>query len=166
MAWTDTVEKLPYIDRERMGVTGGSYGGYMTAFIIGNTHRFKAAVAQRVVSNLISFYGASDLHHGVEELMGPDAPPWDDLENYWRMSPIAYMGNAQTPTMIIHSEQDLRCPQEQGEQLFTALRRRGIDTEFILFPEEPHGLSRIGRTDRRIQRLQHMLRWFDTYLKP
>lgn len=165
MAWADYVEKLPYIDPNRMGVTGGSYGGYMTTLIIGKTHRFKAAVGQRVVSNLISFYGASDLHHGTEELMGPDVGPWDDLESYWRMSPIAYIGNAKTPTMIIHSERDFRCPQEQGEQVFTALRRLGVDTEFILFPDESHGLSRIGRTDRRIQRLQHMLRWFDTYLK-
>lgn len=165
MAWADTVEQLPYVDPQRMGVTGGSYGGYMTTLIIGKTDRFKAAVAQRVVSNLISFYGASDLHHGTEELMGPGDGPWAELENYWRMSPIAYIGNATTPTMLIHSEQDLRCPQEQGEQVFTALRRRGIDTELILFPEESHGLSRIGRTDRRIQRLNHMLRWFETYLK-
>lgn len=165
MAWADYAEQLPYIDSERMGVTGGSYGGYMTTFIIGKTDRFKAAVGQRVVSNLISFYGASDLHHGTEELMGPGDGPWGDLENYWQMSPMAYIGNATTPTMIIHSEQDLRCPQEQGEQVFTALRRRGIDTEFILFPEESHGLSRIGRTDRRIQRLSHMLRWFEMYLK-
>lgn len=164
IAWADTVEKLPYIDTKRMGVTGGSYGGYMTTTIIGRTDRFKAAVAQRVVSNFISFYGSSDLSIGTEYLMGAEKPPWDDLENYWRQSPIANIGQATTPTMLIHSEADLRCDQEQGEQVFVALKKLGVDTELILFPEESHGLSRMGRTDRRIERLTHMLRWFETYL--
>jgi dipeptidyl aminopeptidase/acylaminoacyl peptidase len=165
MAWVDTVEKLPYIDTERMGVTGGSYGGYMTTLIIGRDHRFKAAVAQRIVSNFISFYGSSDMTIGTENLMGAEQPPWDDLENYWRQSPIATIGNAKTPTLLIHSEQDFRCDKEQGEQIFVALKKLGVDTEMILFPEESHGLSRAGRTDRRIERLNHMLRWFATYLK-
>lgn len=165
MAWADYVEKLPYIDTQRMGVTGGSYGGYMTSLIIGKTDRFKAAVAQRVVSNFISFYGTSDMNIGTEYLMGAEQPPWDDLENYWRQSPIAHIGNAKTPTMLIHSESDLRCDKEQGIQVFVALKKLGVDTELILFPEESHGLSRAGRTDRRIERLSHMLRWFATYLK-
>lgn len=165
MAWVDEAAKRPYIDRDRMGVTGGSYGGYMTIFIIGHTDRFQAAAAQRVVSNLISFYGSSDLHHGAEFLMGTEQPPWEDLENYWRMSPIAHIGNAATPTLVIQSEQDLRCPQEQGEQVFVALKRLGVETELVLFPEEPHGLSRVGRTDRRVQRLEHIARWFERYLK-
>lgn len=164
MAWVDHVAKRPYIDKERMGVTGGSYGGYMTTLIIGRDHRFKAAVAQRVVSNFISFYGSSDLSIGTQHLLGAEKPPWDDLENYWRQSPIATIGNAQTPTMLIHSESDLRCDKEQGEQVFVALKKLGVDTEMILFPEENHGLSRVGRTDRRVQRLTHMLRWFATYL--
>ena len=165
MAWADYVEKLPYIDTERMGVTGGSYGGYMTTLIIGKTDRFKAAVAQRVVSNFISFYGTSDMNIGAEYLFGAEQPPWDDLENYWKQSPMAYIGNAKTPTLIIHSERDLRCDKEQGEQVFVALRKLGVDAELILFPEESHGLSRAGRTDRRIERLNHMIRWFATYLK-
>lgn len=164
MAWADYVEKLPYIDTERMGVTGGSYGGYMTTLIIGKTHRFKAAVAQRVVSNFISFYGSSDMNIGAEYLFGAEKAPWDDLENYWRQSPIAYIGNAKTPTLLIHSEHDFRCDKEQGEQVFVALRKLGVDSELILFPEESHGLSRAGRTDRRIERLSHMIRWFATYL--
>ncbi|MCB9006418.1 MAG: S9 family peptidase [Ardenticatenaceae bacterium] len=164
MAWADYVEKLPYIDTTRMGVTGGSYGGYMTSLIIGKTDRFKAAVAQRVVSNFISFHGTSDMNIGSEFLFGAEKAPWDDLENYWRQSPIAYIGNAKTPTLLIHSESDLRCDKEQGEQIFVALKKLGVDTELVLFPEESHGLSRIGRTDRRIERLSHMLRWFATYL--
>lgn len=165
MAWADYMTQQPYIDPARMGVTGGSYGGYMTALIIGKTDRFKAAVAQRVVSNIISFYGSSDLNRGTEYLTGAEAPPWDAFDTYWDMSPMKYIGHASTPTLIIHSEQDLRCQREQGEQVFVALRRLGVDTELVLFPEESHGLSRNGRTDRRIARLDHMLHWFDKYLK-
>ena len=165
MAWTDFVASQPYIDTARMGVTGGSYGGYMTTWIIGHTDRFKAAVAQRVVSNFLSFYGSSDMNWGTENLGVFPGQPWNDTENYWKQSPIAFIGNAKTPTLVIHSEQDLRCDQEQGEQLFVALRKMGVDTELVLFPEESHGLSRAGRTDRRIQRLEHMRRWFDKYLK-
>lgn len=165
MAWTDYVAEKPYIDTERMGVTGGSYGGYMTSLIIGKTDRFKAAVAQRVVSNLISFYGSSDMTWGIENLASLPDQPWNNLDNYWKQSPIAYIGNAKTPTLIIHSEMDLRCDREQGEQVFAALQRMGVDSEMVLFPNESHGLSRNGRTDRRIQRLSHMLRWFDKYLK-
>ena len=165
MAWADTMEQQPYIDSERMGVTGGSFGGYMTALIIGRTDRFKAAVAQRVVSNLISMYGSSDMNLQVEELVGTQTMPWVDMENYWRQSPISAIGSAKTPTMIIHSERDFRCDSEQGEQVFAALQRMGVDSELILFPEESHGLSRGGRTDRRIARLQHMSRWFEKYLK-
>jgi len=164
MAWTDFVEKKPYIDKKRMGVTGGSYGGYMTNWIIGHTQRFKAAVTQRSVSNFISMYGSSDFNWAFEYELG-NKPPWEDFKNYWRQSPIKYIGNARTPTLVIHSEDDLRCAVEQGEQVFIALKKLGVDTEMVRFPEEPHGLSRGGRTDRRIERLKHILRWFDRYLK-
>ncbi len=165
MAWADYMAAQPYIDPQRMGVTGGSYGGYMTTLIIGKTNRFKAAVSQRAVTNVISFYGSSDLNWGAENLMGTEQPPWEALDAYWEMSPMKYVGNAQTPTLLIHSEQDLRCDKEQSEQVFVALRRLNVDAELVLFPEESHGLSRNGRTDRRIARLNHMLRWFETYLK-
>ena len=164
MAWADLVEKRPYIDRERMGVTGGSYGGYMTNWIIGHTHRFRAAVTQRCVSNFISMYGSSDLNWTFQEELG-DKPPWEALENYWRQSPIAYIGNAKTPTLVLHNEQDQRCSIEQGEQIFVALKRLGVPTEMVRFPDEPHGLSRSGRTDRRIARLKAISNWFDRYLK-
>jgi dipeptidyl aminopeptidase/acylaminoacyl peptidase len=164
MAWVDFVEKKPYIDREKMGVTGGSYGGYMTNWIIGHTNRFKAAVTQRCVSNLISMWGSSDFNWAFQEVFGDEAP-WENFENYWRQSPMKYIGNAKTPTLVIHSEQDLRCATEQGEQVFVALKKLGVPTEMVRFPDEPHGLSRAGRTDRRIVRLEHILRWFDRYLK-
>nr|MBP6803263.1 S9 family peptidase [Chloroflexota bacterium] len=165
MAWTDFMAAQPYIDPARLGVTGGSYGGFMTTLIIGRTDRFKAAVAQRVLSNLVSFYGGSDLNGTrTESLIGAAQPPWEAIEEYWAQSPMKYIGQTRTPTLVLHSEQDKRCPPEQGEQVFVALKRLGVETELILFPEEGHELSRNGRTDRRIARLKHILRWFDTYL--
>jgi dipeptidyl aminopeptidase/acylaminoacyl peptidase len=165
MAWVDLVVQKPYIDPERLGVTGGSYGGFMTNWIIGHTDRFKAAVTQRSVSNTVSMDGSSDLGHIWSALFGPDRPFWNDLDTYWRQSPLKYFGNVKTPTLVIHSEQDLRCSIEQGEQVFVALKKLGVDTEFVRFPDESHGLSRGGRTDRRIARLNHILRWFERYLK-
>jgi dipeptidyl aminopeptidase/acylaminoacyl peptidase len=164
MAWTDYVEKQPYIDKKRMGVTGGSYGGYMTVWIIGHTTRFAAAVTQRCVSNFLSMWGSSDMNwlfqHELEARQ-----PFFDFDKFWKMSPIAYLGNAKTPTKVIHNEGDLRCPIEQGEQVFVGLKSLGIDSEFVRFPDEFHGLSRTGRTDRRISRLNHILGWFEKYLK-
>lgn len=164
MAWVDFIEEKPYIDKQKMGVTGGSYGGYMTNWIIGHTNRFQAAVTQRSVSNLTSMYGSSDLNWSFQDEFGNE-PPWENVENWWQQSPIKFIGNAQTPMLVIHSEQDLRADREQGEQIFVALKRLKVDTEMVLFPEEPHGLSREGRTDRRIERLTHIKRWFDRYLK-
>ena len=164
MTWADVVSRKRYIDKTRMGVTGGSYGGYMTNWIIGQTDRFAAAVTQRSVSNMISMWGSSDFNWSFQEELGRK-PPWENHENYWRQSPMKHIGNARTPTLVIHSEQDLRCAIEQGEQIFVALKRLGVDTEMVRFPDEPHGLSRGGRTDRRVVRLTHILRWFDRYLK-
>jgi dipeptidyl aminopeptidase/acylaminoacyl peptidase len=164
MAWTDYVAQQSYIDPERMGVGGGSYGGYMTLWIIGHTHRFKAAVTMRCVSNLVSLWGSSDLNWTFQQDLS-NKPPFEDLQKFWDHSPIKYIGNAKTPTLVIHNEMDLRCPIEQGEQVFVALKRLGVDSEMVRFPEEFHGLSRSGRTDRRIARLNHILRWFDKYLK-
>ncbi len=162
--WTDLIASKSYIDPQRMGVTGGSYGGYMTLWIIGHTQRFNAAVAQRVVSNLVSMWGSSDMNWVFQQVIN-NQPPWEDLDTIWNHSPMKYIGNAKTPTMLIHSEQDHRCPIEQGEQAFVALKYLGVDAEMIRFPGEPHGLSRNGRTDRRISRLNHILRWFRKYIQ-
>lgn len=164
MAWTDYMEKKPYIDKKKMGVTGGSYGGYMTVWIIGHTQRFAAAVTQRCVSNFISMWGSSDVNWAFQhELCARQ--PFFDFEKFWKMSPIAYIGNAKTPTKVVHNENDMRCPIEQGEQVFVALKSLGVETEFVRFPNEFHGLSRTGRTDRRIARLNHIIGWFEKYLK-
>ena len=164
MKFTDLVVRKPYIDKDRIGVTGGSYGGYMTNWIISHTHRFKAAVTQRSVSNLISMWGSSDFNWVFQEPFG-GKPPWENMANFWKQSPMKYIGNVKTPTLVIHSEMDLRCQIEQGEQVFVALQKLGVESEFVRFPNEPHGLSRGGRTDRRIERLNHIVRWFDKYLK-
>jgi dipeptidyl aminopeptidase/acylaminoacyl peptidase len=165
MDWTDLVEKRPYIDRKRMGVTGGSYGGYMTNWIIGHTHRFAAAATQRSVSNLISMWGTSDLNWVFQLPHGGKAPQ-ESIEVLWDRSPVKYLASATTPTMVLHNEMDFRCAIEQGQQVFTALKFYHVPTELVTFPDEPHGLSRVGRTDRRIDRLESICRWMDTYLKP
>jgi dipeptidyl aminopeptidase/acylaminoacyl peptidase len=164
MKFTDLVAKKPYIDTKRMGVTGGSYGGFMTLWIVGHTKRFKAAVAQRSVTNWVSMWGSSDFNW-IFQFWAKSGSPQESMDKLWNMSPVKYLGEAKTPTLIIHNEHDHRCPIEQGEQAFVALKRAGVETEFVRFPEEPHGLSRVGRTDRRIARLNHILRWMDTYLK-
>jgi len=164
MAWTDYVSRKPYIDGKKMGVTGGSYGGYMTNWIIGHNNRFTAAVTQRCVSNLISMWGSSDGNWIFQTERG-DQSPWENFENYWKQSPMKYIGSAKTPTLVIHSENDFRTDMEQAEQVFVALKKLGVPTEFVRYPAESHELSRSGRTDRRIDRLNHILRWFDTYLR-
>ena len=164
MTWADQVARLLYIDPTRMGVTGGSYGGYMTVWIIGHTQRFKAAVTQRCVSNFVSMWGSSDFNWAFQYELNMK-PPFEALDYYWDHSPMKYIGQAKTPTLVIHNENDHRCPIEQGEQVFVALRRLGVDSEFLRFPDEFHGLSRTGRTDRRIVRLKAISGWFDKYLK-
>ena len=163
MKWADLVSKKPYISKSKMGVTGGSYGGYMTLWIIGHTKRFKAAVAQRVVSNFISMWGTSDGNWMFQQVLN-DIPPYKDPMNAWDRSPMKYIENVVTPTLIIHSESDHRTPIEQGEQAYIALRTRGVATKMVRFPNEPHGLSRDGRTDRKIVRLNEILGWFEKHL--
>jgi dipeptidyl aminopeptidase/acylaminoacyl peptidase len=162
MAGTDALCKLPYIDRKRVGVTGGSYGGYMTNWIVGHTNRFKAAVTQRSVVNLVSFFGSSDFGWDLKEEFL--ATPWDKVEELVRMSPLTYVKNIRTPLLILHNENDLRCGIEQAEELYGCLKFLGRTVEFVRFPEEPHGLSRCGRPDRRMARLQFIKEWFDRYL--
>lgn len=163
MVAADYLERLPYVNSKRMGVTGGSYGGFMTNWIVGHTDRFRAAVTQRSVVDLHSFLGSSDI--GFDFKRELDGYPWTNPEVYKRCSPLTYAANIKTPLLIIHSEQDLRCGIEQAEQLFATLKLMKKRVELVRFPEEPHGLSRHGRPDRRAARLQWILKWFDRYLK-
>ena len=164
MVWADYMENQSYIDPDHMGVTGGSYGGYMTVWIIGHTDRFKAAVSQRCVSNLISMWGSSDFNWSFQEIFD-DKAPYENLDVLWQCSPIKHIGTAKTPTLVIHSMQDLRCAIEQSEQVYVALKNLGVDTEFLMFPDSPHGVSRSGRTDRRVVRLEGISDWFKRYLE-
>jgi dipeptidyl aminopeptidase/acylaminoacyl peptidase len=151
------------VDSKRLGVSGGSYGGYMTNWIIGHTQRFKAAVSQRGISNWTSFFGTSDIGF----FFNPDnvgGLPWSENELYEQKSPLTYVENIQTPLLLIHSEQDLRCPIEQSEQLFVFLKRLGREVRFARFPEETHELSRSGTPNRRMERLRLILNWFQEKL--
>ena len=163
MEATDYVLKKYPIDPKRLGVTGGSYGGFMTNWIVGHTNRFKAACTQRCISNWISFFGTSDIgwRFPQEELGGL---PYDNLDNYWKRSPLAYIQNVKTPTLIIHAEEDWRCPIEQAEQFFVGLKMMGVETELVRFPGENHELSRSGSPNHRIERLNHIVRWFEKHL--
>jgi dipeptidyl aminopeptidase/acylaminoacyl peptidase len=162
MAAADAASKLPYVDASRMGVCGGSYGGFMTNWIVGHTERFKAAVTERSLSNLFSFYGTSDI--GFEDYREFGGAAFDRAEAYMKMSPITYVKNVKTPLLILHSENDLRCPVEQAEQLYGMLKALRREVEFVRFPEECHDLSRTGRPDRRLARLEFILRWWETKL--
>jgi acylaminoacyl-peptidase len=164
MAAMDEVARLRWVDSARLGVTGGSYGGFMTAWLVGHTTRFRAAVSQRGCYNFVSFYGTSDIGPWFGDyILG--GPVYEREALYRERSPLTYAPAMRTPLLLIHSENDLRCPIEQAEQLFVQLRRLGnVDTEFVRFPEESHNLSRSGRPDRRIERLERIVGWFDRYL--
>lgn len=163
MAAVDHItEKYDWIDTDNLGVTGGSYGGFMTNWIVGHTNRFKAAVTQRSISNWISFRGVSDIGYYFTDwqiLAG-----LDNLDKLWHHSPLKYAENVETPLLILHGEEDIRCPIEQAEQLFIELKSRGKETEFVRFPESSHELSRSGKPSLKMQRLNHITRWFEQYL--
>ncbi len=164
MAGVDALLQRGYIDEQRMGVTGGSYGGFMTNWLIGHNDRFKAAVTDRSVVNLASDFGSCDFGwtFADDEL---DTTPWEDLGRYMHMSPINYVKNMRTPLLILHSEQDLRCSIEQAEQLFAALKYMDREVLFVRFEGQSHGLSRGGHPHSRLERLRHILGWFEKYLR-
>jgi dipeptidyl aminopeptidase/acylaminoacyl peptidase len=165
MAAVDLACTWKWVDRARLGLTGGSYGGFMTAWLVGHTERFKAAVSQRGCYNFSSFYGTSDIGPWFGDyILG--GPVYERSALYADRSPLTYAPSMRTPLLLIHSENDLRCPIEQAEQLFVQLRRIGKCTvEMVRFPEESHNLSRSGRPDRRVERLQRIVGWFDRYLQ-
>ncbi len=143
-------------------LTGGSYGGFMTNWLVTQTELFASAVTQRSICNWISFYGTSDIGYmfAAQEIGGN---PWADLEKLWQQSPLKYVSNVQTPLLIIHADEDHRCPVEQAEQLFAALKRLDKKTQLVRFPGEGHELSRSGRPDRRVARLGAILDWFEAH---
>lgn len=161
MAGVDALLEKGFVDPARMAVTGGSYGGYMTAWIVGHTDRFAAAVSQRGVYNLLSFYGTTDVPLLITNEY--DVEPWEDPLRLWQHSPLAYAHQIKTPLLILHSENDFRVPISDGEQLFAYVRRSGGTVRMIRFPRDGHELSRSGEPAHRASRLTHMIDWFDRY---
>lgn len=154
------------IDESRIGIMGGSYGGYMTNWAIGHSREYKAAITDRCVSNWVSMAGNSDFPLARDEYFGGYA--WgsiDKIEEMWRQSPLAYFDQVKTPTLIIHSVGDLRCNVEQGEQVFHALQMQGVPSRFVRYPDSTsHGMSRNGPSDLRIHRLKEIVNWWKKYL--
>ncbi len=156
------LQRYPWIDQDRMGVTGGSYGGFMTNWILGHTDRFKAAVTLRSLSNFISDDGTRDGAYGHSPDFGGDI--FQKYELYWDRSPLKYAKNVKTPTLILHSDNDYRVPIEQGEQWFRALKHFGVTTEIVFFPRENHNLTRTGEPKHLVESLNWQLFWFDRFL--
>lgn len=163
MAVMDKVTELPYVDAERTGVSGYSYGGYMTSWIIGQTQRFKAAVCGAPCFDLESMYGTSDISHTFGELQW-GGQPHDSEEWYKAHSPSTYAHRATTPTLIIHGEADERCPIGQGEQMFVALLKAGCEVEFARYPGGAHGFRRNGPAEHREDCWERTLGWFKDHL--
>jgi dipeptidyl aminopeptidase/acylaminoacyl peptidase len=152
------IDQFDFVDPERLGVLGGSYGGFMTSWMVGHTDRFKAACSERAVNNRLTSCWTSDIGVWFRTQLGPshlDAP-----EDYLERSPITFVADVHTPLLILHSENDLRCPIEQAEQFFVALRMLGRDVEFVRFPGESHELSRSGSPKHRVQRFEILLDYF------
>jgi len=130
--------------------------------VIGQTRRFKAAVAMRSIANLVSEYAQHDIVPWGRNEIGPE--PWPDSDELWRRSPIRYVRDITTPLLLTHGEMDLRCAVSQAEEMFGAMRLLGKEVELVRFPGESHDLSRSGRPDRRVERLDRIAAWFGKYL--
>lgn len=165
MGFVDVVlERYPSIDQNRLGVTGGSYGGFMTNWIIGHTDRFKAAASQRSIANWVSMGCTTDIgYYFSDDQIG--TTPWEDADKLWEASPLKYADKVKTPTLFIHSEQDYRCWLVEGLQMFTALKYHGVESRLCMFRGENHDLSRSGKPQQRIRRLREISDWFERYLK-
>jgi dipeptidyl aminopeptidase/acylaminoacyl peptidase len=158
--FVDKAIEMGVADPDKLGVTGGSFGGYATKWIIGQTDRFKAAIPVAGLSNLVSFWGTTDEQFFPEKEMG--GVPWENREVYLRNSPLWYAKNFKTPTMILHGNDDWRVRIEQGEQFFTALQKMGVPSVFVNFPDEQHG---IGGGKHRTVYYKLKLEWFDHWLQ-
>jgi dipeptidyl aminopeptidase/acylaminoacyl peptidase len=158
------LEKYNFIDAHRVGVTGGSYGGFMTNWIIGHTDRFKAAVSQRSISNWISKFCTTEIGYFFvnDQISGT---PWDNQEGLWKQSPLKYADKVKTPTLFIHSEEDYRCWLAEGIQMFTALKYHGVESRLCMFRGENHELNRSGKPKHKLRNLKEMTDWFESHLK-
>lgn len=157
------ISQLPFIDGNRLGVTGGSYGGFLTNWIIGHTDRFKAAVSLRGISSWLSFSNTSDIGYSFTRYnIGTNA--WENPQELWDKSPLKYADKVKTPTLFIHSDEDYRCWLVEGVQMYYALQNFNVPTKLVIFKNENHELSRSGKPKNRIKRLEEIIDWFDKYL--
>lgn len=158
------LEQFPRLDRDRMGVMGGSYGGFFTSWITAHQDRWKSAVVERALITFNSFAGTSDIGaHFPKSYLGVDYP--DAWDMWWRLSPLSVAEQITTPTLVLHAEEDWRCPIEQAEQFFMALLKNGTPAEMLRFPGEGHEMSRSGSPKHRMERFEAILDWHDRYLK-
>lgn len=165
MEFTDEVlKRYPELNPERIGICGGSYGGFMCNWMVGHTDRFAAAASQRSISNYFTKGLCTDIgfSHNMAQLC---ATPWSDPKTVWAHSPLAKAPAAKTPTLFIQSDEDYRCWMSDAAQMYSALRRNGTDTRMVLFHGENHELSRSGKPKNRITRLREIGGWFEKYLK-
>jgi dipeptidyl aminopeptidase/acylaminoacyl peptidase len=159
----EAVKRFDWIDPDRLGVMGGSYGGYMTSWILGHTDRFACGISERAVNDMASEDGTCDFAGFFRGYLGDY--PWNAPEAYRDTSPLTFAEEITTPLLILHSEDDLRCPVNQAEQLFTVLRNLRREVEFVRFPGECHELTRSGSPTHRVQRFEIVLEWLDRHLK-
>ncbi len=165
MKFTDEVlDRYKDIDKNNLAVMGGSYGGFMTNWVIGHTDRFKVANSQRSISNWTSFYGVSDIGFYFAQDQ-TDSNPWDNLDKMWEQSPIKYVRNVKTPTLFIHSDQDFRCPLEQGIQMYAGVQLNKVDTKLVIFKGENHELSRSGKPNARKKRLEEIQNFYEKHIE-
>ena len=165
MEFTDEVlRRYPEIDADRMGVAGGSYGGFMTNWVIGHTNRFRCAVSQRSIANYVGDYLLSDIgyYYVPDQQLGTI---WEHPERLWKASPLTYADRVKTPTLFIHADKDYLCTLANGLEMFAALKLHGLESKLCMFYGENHGLSREGKPSNRISRLSEILHWMEEHLK-
>lgn len=160
---TACLAAYPQIDPNRIGIGGGSYGGFLTNWMIGRTNSFKCAVSQRGIASWNGMFFTSDTNY-LFPCWSFENEVWMDQERYWLHSPLKYAENCVTPTLFIHSENDYRCPMSEGISMFQALKVKGIEARLCIFKGESHGLSRSGRPRSRIKRLKEITHWYETHL--
>ncbi|QSX00716.1 S9 family peptidase [Haloterrigena alkaliphila] len=161
LAGVETVCERDYVDDDEVFVTGGSFGGFMTAWAVTQSDRFEAAVSQRGVYDLTGFYGSTDAFKLIEGDF--DATPWEEPAFFWDQSPAAHVADVDTPTLVMHSDRDYRTPANTAELFYLGLKKHGVDTRLVRYPREGHELSRSGEPAHVVDRLERIARWFDGY---